>query len=164
MAMPADALVWVEDGRTGAEMIPMISGQAKPVATSIGRGRQQGYGRQRRRDGDQHGKLTHFFPPMLGLVGRVSWWRAQTRQRRATAAPSESTHGPKAEDRRPGWLLIRHSPDSHRFRPKFAAVWRSCQARSMVARCRRAPGRSHRPIRCDAVRGASPPPTSLVPR
>src|ERR1039458_5518745 len=76
-------------------MIPMISGQAEPVATSVSRGRRQSYGRQRRHGGDQHSKLTHFSPPMYGLVDHASWWPDQIKQRRASAAVSESTHGPE---------------------------------------------------------------------
>ena len=82
MAIPADALVWVEDGRTGAEMIPMISGHAEPVATSIGRRRRQRYGRQRRHGSCQQCKLTHLLSPILGLVGHVTLKPSQIRHTR----------------------------------------------------------------------------------
>ena len=72
VAIPADALVWVEFGRTGAEMIPMISGQAEPVAASIGRGGREGYGRQRRQGGGQQSELSHLFSPILSLVGHLT--------------------------------------------------------------------------------------------
>jgi hypothetical protein len=39
-AIPADALARVEPVRTGAVLIPMISGLAQPVATGIGLSRQ----------------------------------------------------------------------------------------------------------------------------
>jgi hypothetical protein len=57
--MPADAPVWVEPVRTGAVPIPMISGLAQPVATGIGLSGQQDSGRQDRRGGNEHSKLTH---------------------------------------------------------------------------------------------------------
>jgi hypothetical protein len=104
---------------------------------------------------------------MSGLAPHVSWSSAQFRQTRASAAPSEPAYGPKAEDRKPGWLLIRHSPaDNYRFRPKFATVWRSRRARAVAARRRRAPRRLAGPFLATPSvppRGL-PSPTSHVPR
>lgn len=61
--MPAEAPVWVEPARTGAVPIPMISSLAPPVATGIGLRGQQDSGRQDRRGGNEHSKLTHVSSP-----------------------------------------------------------------------------------------------------
>ena len=63
VAMPADAVVWVEKGRTETEPIPMISGLTQPVATGVGIGGQQGYRRERRRRDRESGKPTHVSSP-----------------------------------------------------------------------------------------------------
>jgi hypothetical protein len=60
--MPADAVVWVEKGRTETGSIPMISGLAQPVATGIGRGGRQRHGKQGGRGSKESRKLTHVFP------------------------------------------------------------------------------------------------------
>jgi hypothetical protein len=61
--MPANALVWVEKGGTETEPVPMISGFAQPVATSIRIGGQQGCGRQGRCGDKELGKPTHISTP-----------------------------------------------------------------------------------------------------
>jgi hypothetical protein len=61
--MPADALVWVEKGRTKTEPIPMISSLAQPVASGIGIRGQQDDGRQGSRSDKEHREPTHVFSP-----------------------------------------------------------------------------------------------------
>jgi hypothetical protein len=63
MSMSADALMRVENARTEAVPIPMISGLAQPDATGIGFGGQQGSGQQECHEGCEHTKLTHVSYP-----------------------------------------------------------------------------------------------------
>jgi hypothetical protein len=63
MSMSADALMRVENARTEAVPIPMISGLAQPDATGIGFGGQQGSGQQECHEGCEHTKLTHVSHP-----------------------------------------------------------------------------------------------------
>jgi hypothetical protein len=108
-----------------------------------------------------------FSSPILGSSGHTSFWPNQVRQRRASAAVSESTHGPTSEERRLGCLLIRHSPKWRRFRRKFTTPWRCRHSRPIDAHCRQArqrpPSAFHATPR---TLGAWRPrvPTSLVPR
>ena len=168
MAIPADALVWVEGRRTSAEVIPMISGHAEPVATSVGRRRRQGYGRQRRHGGGQQSELTHLSSPILGLVGHVTWNPSQIRHLRASPAVSESTHGRRLGGA-PACLLVDPAPARSPQIPAqignglaFLAIQsrRRTLSRSPAAG---PPTLSLRPAgRCAALQSAVP--TSLVPR
>jgi hypothetical protein len=71
MATPADAPVRVEQVRTGAVPIPMISGFAPPVATGGFRlSGKQGSDRQDRNGGNKHSKLIHVPSPYIRTLRR----------------------------------------------------------------------------------------------
>src|ERR1019366_4155557 len=121
------------------------------------------YGRQRRHGGDQHSKLTHFSPPMYGLVDHASWWPDQIKQRRASAAVSESTHGPEVG----GALACLPVDPAFARSPQFPAQICNGLAFSLIPGRRRAPRRAagaSLATLCALRRLAVPVPTSLAPR
>jgi hypothetical protein len=103
------------------------------------------------------------FPPMSGSVGHASWQPDQIRQRRASAAVSESTHGPEVG----GALACLPVDPAFARSPQVPAQICNSLAFPLIPSRRRAPRRPTGAFlarRCVLRRLAVPVPTSLVPR